>query len=370
LERLGTFYKTRKSIAMLSPEENSRYAKQIILPEFKAEGQEKLRAAKVLVIGAGGLGCPVLQYLAAAGVGTIGIADGDTVSVSNLQRQVLYTEEEIGESKTKVAARKLNALNPHVRLELYPVFIDSENALEILRYYDVIVDGSDNFATRYLINDACVILNKPLVSGAIYKFEGQVAVLNYKDGPTYRCLFPEPPADGESPNCADIGVIATLPGIIGAIQANEVIKIITGIGEVLSGKLLVMDTLTMQTHTFIFKLNKANKKITKLTQSLRPCEVVIDAIEYADLAKMIQEDVTIQLVDVREQEEHAIANIGGINISLSRFDAHADILNRDHQVVLYCASGVRSNKAAKILLQKGFLKVSNLKGGMGHLTGS
>jgi molybdopterin/thiamine biosynthesis adenylyltransferase/rhodanese-related sulfurtransferase len=355
---------------MLSPEENARYAKQIILPEFKAEGQEKLRAAKVLVIGAGGLGCPVLQYLVAAGIGTIGIADGDTVSLSNLQRQVLYTEEEIGESKTKVAARKLTALNPHVRLELYPVFIDSDNALEIMKYYDLIVDGSDNFATRYLINDACVVLNKPLVSGAIYKYEGQVAVLNYKDGPTYRCLFPEPPADGESPNCADIGVIATLPGIIGAIQASEVIKIITGIGEVLSGKLLVMDTLTMQTHTFNFKLNEANKKITQLNAAPRPCEVVINSIAYHALMKLIQEDKTIQLVDVREQEEHAIANIGGINIPLSLFASQAESLNRGHHVVLYCASGVRSNNAAKILLQKGFLNVSNLKDGMGYLTGS
>ena len=284
---------------MLSKDEQSRYNKQIILPEIKLEGQEKLRSAKVLVIGAGGLGCPVLQYLAAAGVGTLGIVDGDKVEISNLQRQVLYTADNIGQSKAIVAERKLRALNPHINTHTYPVFIDSKNALELMRTYDIIVDGSDNFATRYLINDACIILDKPMVSGAIYKFEGQVSVFNYNNGPTYRCIFPEPPNADESPNCAEIGVIASLPGIIGTIQANEVIKIITGIGEVLSGKLLVIDTLTMNTHIFHFKLNEANKNIRLLKDTLQNCELPVISIQYDELQELMKEDTNIQLVDVR-----------------------------------------------------------------------
>lgn len=349
---------------MLSSQEQARYSKQIILPEVKLEGQEKLAAAKVLVIGAGGLGCPVLQYLSAAGVGTIGIADGDTVSLSNLQRQVLYTEAEIGQFKVTIASQKLKALNPNTGLITYPLFVDSSNILNIIRGYDIVVDGSDNFAARYLINDACVILDKPLVSGAIYKFEGQVSVLNYQGGPTYRCIFPEPPQDGESPNCADIGVIATLPGIIGSIQANEVIKMITGIGEVLSGKLLVMDTLTMSTHTFSFKLNEENKKITKLPGAAINCSMSIGLIQYHELQALLKNDTNVQLVDVRETEEHEMGNIGGINIPLSQFALGYEQLDPTRMVVVYCASGVRSNNAARQLLQHGFTSVLNLKDGI------
>ncbi len=351
---------------MLSPQEQSRYSKQIILPEIKLEGQEKLASAKVLVIGAGGLGCPILQYLTAAGIGTLGIVDGDTVSISNLQRQVLYSEQEVGMKKAEVAQKKLNALNPHVTFNIYPVFLNSSNACDIMQDYDIIVDGSDNFPTRYLINDACVIMDKPLVSGAIYKFEGQVSVLNFKGGPTYRCLFPEPPGDGESPNCADIGVIATLPGIIGSIQANEVIKMVTGTGDVLSGKLLVIDTLTMNTHRFSFKLNSANKQINTLHDLPLQCEVTPSLISYDDLQKLLKEK-DIQLVDVREIEEHDISNIGGINIPLSDFDTGSDILNPGNTIVLYCASGVRSNHAAKRLIQRGFRKVFSLQHGINPL---
>ena len=353
---------------MLSPQEHARYSKQIILPEFKTEGQEKLRAAKVLVIGAGGLGCPVLQYLTAAGIGTIGIADGDTIDISNLQRQVLYTGQEIGQRKADVAVKKLKALNPHVHFNIYPVFIDTSNALEILKGYDIIVDGSDNFATRYLVNDACTILDKPMVSGAIYKFEGQVSVFNYNGGPTYRCIFPEPPGAGESPNCADIGVIATLPGIIGTIQANEVIKIITGIGEVLSGKLLVMDTLTMSTRIFNFKLNEANKQIKRLQYLPEYCKVDTGAIQYDELQKMMQQYPALQLVDVRETEEHASGNIGGVNIPLSQFESGYHALDPGHTIVVYCASGARSNKAANLLIGKGFKQVFNLKNGINGIT--
>src|ERR1700751_3643008 len=204
----------------MTNEELKRYARHIILSEIGLDGQQKLKQARVLVIGAGGLGCPVLQYLTAAGVGTIGIVDFDKVDDSNLQRQVLYSTEDVGEAKAQIAKEKLGRQNPYINLIAHVTQITSANALEIISLYDIVVDGSDNFATRYLVNDACVILNKPMVSGAIYKFEGQVSVFNYNNGPTYRCIFPEPPGEDESPNCADIGVIASLPGIIGTIQAN------------------------------------------------------------------------------------------------------------------------------------------------------
>jgi sulfur-carrier protein adenylyltransferase/sulfurtransferase len=354
---------------MLSKNEQSRYSKQIILPEIGMAGQEKLRAAKVLVIGAGGLGCPILQYLTAAGVGTIGIADGDTVSISNLQRQVLYSEEEIGQLKADVAVGKLRKLNPHVQFKVYPQFIDTTNALEIIKEYDIVVDGSDNFATRYIVNDACVILDKPMVFGAIYKFEGQMSVFNYNDGPTYRCLFPEPPEADESPNCADIGVVATLPGIIGTIEANEAIKIITGIGEVLSGKLLVMDTLTMSTHFFNFKPMAANKQIKELREMATNCAVAIRHIDYEQLKTMQQEDKGLRLIDVREVEEHEISNIGGMNIPLSSFSSSYDMLEPEDTIVLYCGSGTRSNHAAKLLIEHGFTHVFNLEHGINRLSG-
>ena len=349
---------------MLSREEQSRYSKQIILPEVGLAGQERLKAARVLVIGAGGLGCPVLQYLTAAGVGKIGVCDGDVVDVSNLQRQVLYTANEIGLQKAVVAESKLAALNPNVKINTYPFFIDSSNAVELIKGYDIVVDGSDNFATRYLVNDACVMLDKPMVSGAIYKFEGQVSVFNYRRGPTYRCIFPEPPGADESPNCADIGVIAALPGIIGSIQANEVVKMITGIGEVLSGRLLVIDTQSMNTHIFHFKLNEANKAIKQLPDLPGACEVAVGAITYEELQRMMLDSALIQLVDVREKEEHSAGNIGGINIPLSVFDSASSVLHPENTIVLYCASGVRSSKFANLLIQKGFKKVVNLQGGI------
>ena len=352
---------------MLSQEEQRRYSKQTILPEIGIAGQEKLQSAKVLVIGAGGLGCPILQYLTSAGVGTIGIADGDSIDISNLQRQVLYSEVEIGLPKVVVAERKLKALNPNVHIVPYPFFVDSSNALDVIRDYDIVVDGSDNFSTRYLVNDACVMLGKVMVSGAIYKFEGQVSVFNHNDGPTYRCIFPEPPNAEDSPNCADIGVVATLPGIIGTIQANEVIKIITGIGEVLSGKLLVMDTLTMQTRTFNFKLNPANRKITSLTDLNQSCEVQPESITYAELQQMMKDDAGMQLIDVREPEEHLAGNIGGINVPLSILANSLHLLSPRETVVMYCASGTRSMKSANMLIQKGFTKVVSLKDGIRHL---
>lgn len=354
---------------MLTNEEKTRYSKQIILPEIGISGQEKLQSASVLVIGAGGLGCPVLQYLTAAGMGTIGIADGDVVDLSNLQRQVLYTTADLGNSKASTAAAKLRDLNPHVTFQVHPEFISNANVLDILYNYDIIVDGSDNFATRYLVSDACVLLNKPMVSGAIYKFEGQVSVFNYLGGPTYRCLFPEPPGAGESPNCADIGVVATLPGIVGTIQANEVIKMITGTGTVLSGKLLVIDTLTMQTDMFSFAANPANKNKTSLPEEPeKTCKVPVTQITYTDLLKMSANASTVHIVDVREAEEHAISNIGGINVPLSVLEKRYSDLNPAFDIVVYCASGIRSMHAARMLSEKGFAKVFNLTGGIGQLT--
>ncbi len=349
---------------MLTDAERNRYSKQIILPEIGQEGQIRLQQAKVLVIGAGGLGCPILQYLTAAGVGTIGIADGDTIQLSNLQRQVLYNEQEIGLLKAEVAVKKLQLLNPNVQFKLYPVFINSSNALDILREYDVVVDGSDNFDTRYLVNDACVMLNKPMVFGAIYRFEGHVSVFNYNNGPTYRCVFPDVPGEGESPNCADIGVVATLPGIIGTMQANEAIKVITGIGEVLSGRLLVIDTLTMNMHSFGFKLNEANKKITGLLGSDFSCKATFTDINYDQFLEMVKSSTSVQVVDVREAEEHEIGNIGGVNIPLSGFKTELHKIGIECAIILYCSSGVRSRHAAQMLVDKGYQKVHNLKDGM------
>jgi adenylyltransferase/sulfurtransferase len=349
---------------MLTDAEKNRYSKQIILPEIGAEGQLQLKQAKVLVIGAGGLGCPILQYLTVAGVGTIGIADGDVIQLSNLQRQVLYSEREIGLQKAEVALKKLQSLNPNVQFNLHPVFVDSSNVLDILKEYDVIVDGSDNFDTRYLVNDACVMLNKPMVFGAIYRFEGHVSVFNYMGGPTYRCIFPDTPGEGESPNCADIGVVATLPGIVGTIQANEVIKIITGIGEVLSGRLMVIDTLTMNMHSFSFKLNEANKEISVLPGSNLNCKTSYVDVNYDQFRVLAENQAEVQIVDVREFEEHQIANIGGINIPLSNFDADLNKIGKNATVLLYCSSGVRSRHAAKKLIEKGYLKVYNLQNGI------
>ncbi|GAA4461137.1 molybdopterin-synthase adenylyltransferase MoeB [Nemorincola caseinilytica] len=347
---------------MLSEQEHIRYSKQTILPEIGPAGQERLRDARVLVVGAGGLGCPVLQYLAAAGIGTLGIADGDNVDISNLQRQVLYTTADVGKGKAATAAEKLTALNPHVHFHVHPVFIDSSNALDLIREYDIVVDGSDNFATRYLVNDACVMLGKPMVSGAIYKFEGQVSVFNYKGGPTYRCLFPEPPGPGDSPNCADIGVVATLPGIVGTTQANEVIKMITGIGDVLSGRLLVIDTLGMSMHTFNFRLNETNLLITSLPTLSMACDIQVIPVDHATLQHMLATVQGLQLVDVREVEEHAIDNIGGINLPLSA-NSYGK-LEPSLPVAVYCASGVRSALFAKTLAQNGFSLVYDLRGGM------
>ncbi|MBX9853246.1 MAG: molybdopterin-synthase adenylyltransferase MoeB [Cytophagaceae bacterium] len=359
---------------MFSPDELKRYNRHIILPEFGMEGQTKLKQAKVLVIGAGGLGCPVLQYLAAAGVGTIGIVDFDTVDESNLQRQVLFLTEDIGKPKAEVAAQKLSLQNPHSKLKIQNSKLDKSNALQIICEYDLVVDGSDNFPTRYLVNDACVILNKPLIFGSIFKFEGQVTVFNYTDksgkrGPTYRCLFPEAPAAGEVPNCSEIGVLGVLPGLIGTMQANEAIKVITGIGECLSGKLFVLDALTMHTSIIKFSANEENYKIRELGEYEEICEApstnFSDEISVQELKEKLDKKENIFLVDVREPHESEICSIGGVLIPMSRLRDNIEKIPTDKPVVLYCHHGMRSAMVAKFLREEfGYKNLINLEGGI------
>lgn len=349
---------------MLTDKEIERYQRHIVLPEIGAAGQEKLKQAKVFVIGAGGLGSPLLLYLAAAGIGTIGIADDDTVDVTNLQRQVLYTTADIGLSKAQQAREKLLAQNPTITVIAIRERITRDNILDLIRDYDVIVDGTDNFATRYLVNDACVILKKPLVFGSIFKFEGQVSVLNYNNGPTYRCLYPDPPGEGEVPDCSQAGVLGVLPGIIGTLQANEVIKIVTGIGDVLSGKLLMFDALSMSFQTISFPAVAANKNITALgVYEDLSCSIM--PVREVDHDTLLNGVPAYQRVDVRNRHEYEEFNIGGELIPLSELERNIQRIPRTQPVVFICQSGVRSKKAVELLQQKyGYDNVYSLRGGI------
>lgn len=348
---------------MLSPEELKRYARHLFLEEVGMDGQDKLRNARILVIGAGGLGCPVLQYLTAAGVGTIGIVDGDIVELSNLQRQVLFSVEDIGQNKAEAAIRKLRKQNHHVAFRAYPVYLSASNALAVISQYDIVVDGSDNFATRYLVNDASVMLKKILVFGSIFKFDGQVSVFNYQEGPTYRCLYPEPPAIGEMPNCAETGVLGVLPGICGTLMANEVIKMILGLGEILSGKLLSFDALTMQFDLFNIETNPTNKTISELIDYDLFCDAV-EEITAQQLKSKIAAKEDFQLVDVREETEYNERNIGGLLIPLKTLENNLYKLSPGKEVIVHCKSGARSRQAVSMLKQKGFKKVVSLKNGL------
>ncbi len=348
----------------MTTEELNRYNRHIILPEIGLEGQEKLKQAKVLVIGAGGLGCPVLQYLVAAGVGDIGIVDDDKVDESNLQRQILYTTNDVGKPKAQVAVEKLSAQNPNCQFKSYLQRLNSGNALEIISDYDIVVDGSDNFPTRYLVNDACVMLNKPLVFGSVFKFEGQVAVFNYNGSATYRCLYPQPPSSDEVPNCSEIGVLGVLPGTVGLLQATEVIKIITGIGEVLSNKLLRFDALNMTFETFSFSLNPKNQEIKAFTDYEQFCGVAVKEISAEQLKEKLRLHEEMQIIDVRESEEYAVKNIGAILIPLGTLADNLDKINPNVPIIVHCQGGGRSKKAAQLLMEKGFTNVVSLKGGM------
>ncbi|QXP72443.1 molybdopterin-synthase adenylyltransferase MoeB [Tenacibaculum sp. AHE15PA] len=332
----------------LTNEEQKQYNRHLILDKIGETGQLKLKQAKVLVIGAGGLGCPVLQYLTAAGVGTIGIIDDDIIDQSNLQRQILYTIDDIGLSKAETAAKRLSRLNPFVNFKVYKEKLTNKNAISLFEKYDVIVDGSDNFSTRYLTNDAAVITKKPLVYGAIFKFEGQVSVFNYQGSATYRCLYPTPPKPDESPNCSEIGVLGVLPGIIGSLQANETIKIICEIGEVLANKLLMYDTLTMR--QMILKFQKStNIAVTALEKDYDffcGIKAVKNEITFDELQKNLPK---YNLLDVRENWEREQHHINGQHIPLGELQNRFKELNIEKPLVVYCKSGIRSKKAITFL---------------------
>ena len=341
-----------------------RYACQLALPGFGAAGQQLLQRAKVFIAGAGGLGCPAAQYLAAAGVGTIAIADYDTISISNLHRQTLYTPVETGMKKAEVLCGKLRQQNPGITLISIDTKITSDNVLAQIDGYDIVVDCTDNFETKYLLNDACVLAGKPLVYGAIYQYEGQVAVWNVPnhDGsrsPNYRDLFPEVDAS-QVPNCADGGVIPTLAGIIGCMQANEVIKYIVNTGTLLQGKLLVFDALTMQSR--IIKLGEVSKiNITSLAQTTSS-----QTITLADLKAL--QDGQYELVDVRTNEEHELGNIGGRTIPLSELEKGASLLDSGKTIVFYCATGKRSEEAVKMTIRHNEKTTAlSLQGGLNAL---
>ena len=350
---------------MLIPEEFERYNRQMLMPEFGLTGQEKLKNAKVLVVGCGGLGSPILLYLTAAGIGTIGIVENDKIEIANLQRQILYTTSAVGLPKISETVRCLTSLNPLVKFNQYPTQLNASNALEIIKDYDIVVDGTDNFPTRYLVNDVCVMLNKPFVYGAIHRFEGQVAVFNYQNSATYRDLFPTPPPPEQAPNCAEAGVLGVLPGIIGSMQALEAIKVITNIGEPLSGKLLILDTLSLQSRIIHISKMPNTPKITQLIDYEVFCGLKSgNDITYEALKSL----ENYQLIDVREKHEYETRNIGGELIPLSELEKHLPKISRDKTVVIHCQSGIRSQKAIKILQEKfGFTNLVNLTGGINNI---
>lgn len=368
-----------------SKQELERYSRHIIIPEFGIEGQRKLKEAKVLVVGTGGLGSPVLLYLAAAGVGTIGIVDFDKVDDSNLQRQVLFGVGDVGRPKVDAAADRLRALNPYINIVTYNVQLHSSNALDILKEYDLVADGTDNFPTRYLVNDAAVILGKTNVYASIFRFDGQVTVFNYKHadgtfGPQYRDLYPTPPPPGLVPSCAEGGVLGVLPGIIGSLQASEVIKVITGIGEPLVGKLYLFDALSFESRTLKFKKDPATPKVEKLIDYEQFCGIVkpaateakkdntVKEITVKELKALKDQGADFQLIDVREEYEYEIANLANLGaelIPLATVPANAERIAKDKQVIIHCRSGARSGNAVRLLeSQFGYDNLYNLKGGI------
>lgn len=342
-----------------------RYDRHLKLEGFGPAKQELLNNAAILVIGAGGLGVPVLQYLTAMGIGKIGIVEHDTISITNLQRQVLYHTAEQGQPKLFTAIKRLQQLNPEVQFIPHDTWLSPDNALEIFKAYDVIVDCSDNFGTRYLVNDACVLLNKPFVYGAIHKYEGQVSVFNYKESATYRCLFPEPPAPGTMQNCSDIGVLGVLPGIIGTYQANEVVKIVCGIGEPLSNQLLTIDTLSNIHQVFQFK--PVRQPITALMEEYDiPCDTGgVQALSVQELHQWLEEGKEVQLIDVREPDEWEICKLPqAIFIPMRMVGGMLPQLRRDIPTAVLCHHGMRSMMIAQQLDAAGFPKVYNVTGGI------
>lgn len=367
------------SLPQLSPEEIRRYSRHLLLPNVTTTGQRRLKAARVLVIGAGGLGSPVALYLAAAGVGQLGLVDFDNVDITNLQRQLLHGTSDVGRPKLESARDRLAEVNPNVHVELHATRLTSENALEIMGDYDLVVDGTDNFATRYLTNDACVILAIPNVYGTVYRFEGQASVFAAESGPCYRCLFREPPPPGLVPSCAEGGVLGVLPGMIGTIQANEAIKLLMGIGEPLIGKLLLVDALTGAFRTVTIRKDPecpacGTREIRELIDYDLFCGIPVAAAESRataneitprELADRIARGNAPRIIDVREPHEWAIARIPGAElIPLAMLDAARSQLDPSAEIVIHCHSGVRSLWAARQLREAGFTRVLNLSGGI------
>jgi adenylyltransferase/sulfurtransferase len=365
----------------LRPDQFERYKRHLALPEFGVEAQQKLLGARVLLIGAGGLGCPLAQYLAAAGVGTLGIVDYDVVDASNLQRQVLYGTRDVGRPKVEVARERMLALNPDVKVEPHSVRLSSENALAIFADYDVIVDGTDNFPTRYLSNDGCVLLGKPNVHGSIFRFEGQATVFDARRGPCYRCLYPEPPPPGSVPSCAEGGVLGVLPGIIAMIQATETVKLLTGLGEPLIGRLLLYDALEMRFREFRLRKDPScpvcgeAPSVTALVDYEGFCgmpahdrdEAPVRERSAAEVAAMQARGDVLLFLDVREAHEFETARIEGTQlVPLVTVAARAEEFAewKQRPVVVHCHKGGRSAKACKTLAQHGFTDVWNLAGGI------
>ena len=360
----------------LTKQERARYARHLSLPEVGADGQRKLKSASVLVVGTGGLGSPVLLYLAAAGVGRIGIVDFDRVEYSNLQRQIIHGTSDVGQPKVDSAAAAINDVNPMVNVEKHDEALSSENAVRLIGDYDVVIDGTDNFATRYLVNDVCIFTGRPNCYGSIFRFEGQASVFGYQGGPCYRCLYPTPPDPGVIPNCAEGGVLGVLPGLVGTIQANEAIKIILGIGEPLVGRLLLLDALDMR-----FRQLKLNRNPDCPVCGDSP--IITEPIDYEQfcgMTKMVEQspwDIepvqlksdldageTIQLLDVREQDEYEICNLSAPLIPLGELEGRVNELDRSQRIVVYCKLGGRSAVAVRLLRDCGFIDVHNLKGGI------
>ena len=365
--------------AQLSNDEILRYSRHLIMPEVGMEGQQKLKAAKVLCIGAGGLGSPLALYLTAAGVGTLGIVDFDVVDYTNLQRQIIHSTADVGRKKLESAGEKLKAINPFLNLRTFETKLTSDNALELFREFDIIADGTDNFPTRYLVNDACVLTGKPNVYGSIFRFEGQASVFATEEGPCYRCLYPEPPPPGLVPSCAEGGVLGILPGLVGVIQATETIKLILGQGQPLIGRLLLVDALGMNFRELKLRKNPdcpvcgSHPTITKLIDynefcgirgEEKPVEAGVPEIQVEELKRRLDAGENIFVLDVREPHEYQICNINGYLIPLGDLPKRVNELDTSREIVAHCRSGVRSAKAVNFLKQAGFKKVTNLAGGI------
>ncbi len=370
---------TNKPATALSKDEILRYSRHLIMPEVGMEGQLKLKQAKVLCVGAGGLGSPVALYLAAAGIGTLGIVDFDIVDVTNLQRQIIHGTNDVGRKKLDSAAESIAAINPHIQVLRFETRLTSDNALDIVGEFDVVVDGTDNFATRYLVNDACVLTGKPNVYGSIFRFEGQASVFATKEGPCYRCLYPEPPPPGVVPSCAEGGVLGVLPGLVGVMQATETIKLVLGAGEPLIGRLLMIDALAMRFRELKLRKNPDcpvcgdSPTVTQLIDYEQFCGIRgEEKPATANIADMTPEELKQRLdagdklfvLDVREPNEYQICNLGGHLIPLNDLPKRVSELDPASEIVVHCKMGGRSAKAVDFLKQQGFANVHNLVGGI------